>query len=398
MEYEYTLEQYQRVCAYIDLDAIISNMDNMHAALSEGTRMVAVIKTDGYGHGAVQIARELEQLDYVWGYAVATAEEAFILRQSDIQKPILILGYTFPYADERLISMDIRPAVFRMDQAKRLSEAAAAAGREIKIHIKVDTAMSRIGIRPDDTGIAFIREVMGLKGICVEGIFTHFARADEADKSALQAQLSRYRAFLGRVREQCPKEIPLKHCANSAGILEMREADMDLVRAGITLYGLWPSEEMRRDGVRLTPALSLKSTVVFVKEIEAGTPVSYGGTFVAQKRIKVATIPVGYGDGYPRSLSNKGEVLIRGRRARILGRVCMDQFMVDVTDIEGAAAGDEVTLIGRDGEDSITMEEIGAVSGRFNYELACDISKRVPRVYQKGGKVTAAKDYYDDLR
>lgn len=395
---EYALEQYQRVCAHIDLDAIISNMDNMHAALSEGTRMVAVIKTDGYGHGAVQIARELEQLGYVWGYAVATAEEAFILRQSEIQKPILILGYTFPYADERLISMDIRPTIFRMDQAQRLSKAAAAAGREVRIHIKVDTAMSRIGIRPDDTGIAFIREVMGLKGICVEGLFTHFARADEADKSALQAQLSRYRAFLGRVQEECPKEILLKHCANSAGILEMREADMDLVRAGITLYGLWPSEEMRRDGVRLTPALSLKSTVVFVKEIEAGTPVSYGGTFVAQKRIKVATIPVGYGDGYPRSLSNKGEVLIRGKRARILGRVCMDQFMVDVTDIEGAAAGDEVTLIGRDGEDSITMEEVGAVSGRFNYELACDISKRVPRVYRKGGKVTAAKDYYDDLR
>lgn len=395
---EYALEQYQRVCAHIDLDAIISNMDNMHAALSEGTRMAAVIKTDGYGHGAVQIARELEQIGYVWGYAVATAEEAFILRQSDIQKPILILGYTFPYADERLISMDIRPTVFRMDQAQRLSKAAAAAGREVRIHIKVDTAMSRIGIRPDDTGIAFIREVMGLKGICVEGIFTHFARADEADKSALQAQLSCYRAFLGRVREECPKEIPFKHCSNSAGILETREADMDLVRAGITLYGLWPSEEMRRDGVRLTPALSLKSTVVYVKEIEAGTPVSYGGTFVAQKRIKVATIPVGYGDGYPRSLSNKGEVLIRGRRARILGRVCMDQFMVDVTDIEGVAAGDEVTLIGRDGEDSISMEEVGAVSGRFNYELACDISKRVPRVYQKGGKVTATKDYYDDMR
>lgn len=392
------MEQYDRVCARVDLDAILSNVEQMKNNISKDSPILAVIKADGYGHGAVQIARELESVPYIYGYATATAEEAFILRHCNIKKPILILGYTFPYCYEELIREDIRPAVFRPDQAQELSKAAAALGKEVKVHIKVDTAMSRIGIRPDEEGVAFIQKVMELPGIMVEGIFTHFAKADEKDKGPVLKQLAVYKDFLAEVSEKCPRDIPLKHCANSAGIVEIPETDMNMVRAGIILYGLWPSREVKKDIVTLKPALSLKSHIVYIKEIEAGTAVSYGGTFVAPEKMKIATIPVGYADGYPRSLSNKGEVLIKGKRAKILGRVCMDQFMVDITGIDGVKTGDEVTLIGKDGEEELTMEYLGDVSGRFNYELACDISKRVPRVYYKNGKVVDTKDYYDDYR
>lgn len=392
------MEKYQRVCAFVDLTAMLGNMEHMHANIDQSTQMIAVIKTDGYGHGAVQLARQLEEVPYVWGYAVATAEEAFILRKCGMEKPILILGYTFPYSYEKMILQDIRPAVFRTDQLADFAQTAVRLGKEAKIHIKVDTAMSRIGIKPDDDGIAFVKQAMETEGIFVEGIFTHFARADEADKTAVTGQLARYQAFLARSGLECPKEIPLKHCSNSAGIIELKQANMNLVRAGITIYGLWPSEQVRKDIVQLSPVMSLKSHIVFLKTIDPGTPVSYGGTFVAERQMRVATIPVGYGDGYPRGLSGKGEVLIRGQRAKILGRVCMDQFMVDVTHIDGIQMGDEVTLIGADGADCITMEELGSISGRFNYELACDISKRVPRVYLKDGHIIDTKDYYEDYR
>ena len=210
-------------------------------------------------------------------------------------------------------------------------------------------------------------------------------------------QLEQYLEFVKLLKAQ-GVEIPWKHCSNSAGIVELPEANMDAVRAGIMLYGLWPSSEVSRDIVLLKPVLSLKSRIVFIKEVEAGTPVSYGGTYVTAGRMKIATIPVGYGDGYPRSLSGKGYVLIRGKKAPVLGRICMDQFMVGLENIPDAAEGDEVTLIGGDGELQITMEELGELSGRFNYELACDLGKRIPRVYIEGGRITATKDYYDDYR
>ena len=241
--------------------------------------------------------------------------------------------------------------------------------------------MSRIGISPDDAGLGFIRQVMELPGLEIEGIFTHFARADETDKSSAMGQFVRFGAFTERIRAELSLDIPLKHCANSAAIMELPETRMDLVRAGIALYGLWPSEEMDRSRISLRPLFRLYSHIVYVKTVPAGTPVSYGGTYVTKKKQRIATIPVGYGDGYPRGLSGKGDVLIRGRRAPVLGRVCMDQFMVDVTDIPEAKEGDLVTLIGRDGKEEITMEELGDISGRFNYELACDLGSRIPRVY-----------------
>ncbi len=388
------MKKYQRVCAEIDLDAVCYNMEQMHRNLSEKTKIIGVIKTDGYGHGAVPIGRELEQMDYVSGYAVATAEEAVILRKAGLQKPILILGYTFSYCYEELINYDIRPAVFREDMVAELAECAVRMGRTAKVHIKVDTGMSRIGIRPDKTGMAFVEKVLHTKGIELEGIFTHFARADETDKSSARMQLARMKKFVSDVEEQLGFHIPVKHCSNSAGIVELPEANMDAVRAGITIYGLWPSAEVSRNIVDLKPVLSLKSHVVYIKETDAGVPVSYGGTYVTPKKMRIATIPVGYGDGYPRSLSNKGYVLIRGRKAPIIGRVCMDQFMVSVDDIPDASEGDEVTLIGTDGAHCITMEELGDISGRFNYEFACGLGKRIPRVYIKNRQVTESKDYH----
>ncbi len=392
------MKNYQRVYAQIDLDAVCYNMEQMHNNLSDNTRMIGVIKTDGYGHGAVQIGRELEKMDYVFGYAVATAEEAMILRHAGLEKPILILGYTFPYCYEELIRYDIRPTVFREDSIAELSACARKIGRNAKIHVKVDTGMTRIGIRPDESGIAFVDKIIHTDGIELEGVFTHFARADEADKSSVKEQIRQIKRFMSDVEKKLDFHIPVKHCSNSAGIVELPEANMDVVRAGITLYGLWPSGEVSKDIVDLKPVLSLRSQIVYVKEVGAGVPISYGGTYVTSKKMRVATIPVGYGDGYPRGLSNKGYVLIRGRKAPILGRVCMDQFMVSVDDIPDAAEGDEVTLIGTDGEYRITMEELGELSGRFNYEFACGLGKRIPRVYLKNGQIIADKDYYDDYK
>lgn len=395
-------EEYQRVYAKVNLDAVRENMDNMKVHIAPETKMIGVIKTDGYGHGAIPIARELEPLDYMFGFAVATAEEAFILRRAGIRKPILILGFTFPYSYKQLIEQEIRITVFRRDTLSELSGAVkelSGEGKDVKakVHVKVDTGMSRIGIRPDEEGLSFVKQALLTEGIEIEGIFTHFARADEINKEAAYRQLAVFQDFIGRIEKETDYRVPVKHCSNSAGIIELPEANMDVVRAGITLYGLWPSEEVRKDIVALKPALSLYSHIVYVKEIDKGTAVSYGGTFTADKKMRIATIPVGYGDGYPRGLSGRGYVLIHGKKAPILGRVCMDQFMVDVSHIREASEGDLVTMIGKDGNEEITMEQLGNLSGRFNYELACSLGKRIPRIYEKGGKVLCTKDYYQDF-
>lgn len=392
------IEKYQRVYAAVNLDAVWNNMEQMHRNLSPGTKIIGVLKTDAYGHGAVQIAQELEKIDYVSGYATATFEEAMILRHTGLIKPILVLGYTFPYCYEDMIKYDIRPTVFRQDSIEQLSACACRAGRPVRVHVKVETGMNRLGINPDESGLRFLERILRTEGIILEGIFTHFARADEADKTATIRQLNLMHDFVEAAEQRTGYSIPVKHCSNSAGIVELPEANMDVVRAGITLYGLWPSEEVSRDIISLQPVLSLKSRIVSIKEVEEGTPVSYGGIYVTPHKMRIATIPVGYGDGYPRSLSGKGYVLIRGRKAPVLGRICMDQFMVGLENIPDAVEGDEVTLIGEEQGETITMEELGDLSGRFNYELACDLGKRIPRVYLKGGRITATKDYYDDYR
>ena len=372
---------YDRVWAQIDMDAVLFNMESMRANIREDVKIVAVLKTNGYGHGAVAIMKEMEKLPYVWGYAAATFEEAKELRENGAKKPILLLGYVFPYCYRELARLEIRPACFREDMLKELSAAAKEEGKSIRIHIALDTGMGRIGIRPDDEGLSFVRKAMNTPGLIVEGMFTHFAKADEEDHGPTHTQIALYAGFRGRIREELGLEIPLCHCSNSAGIIEFPEANMNLVRAGITLYGLWPSSEVSRTVVPLRPVMTLYSRIVYLKEAGPGVSVSYGGTYTTSaEKTRIATIPVGYGDGYPRSLSGKGYVLICGKKAPILGRVCMDQMMVDVTDIPDAREGSLVTLIGKDRGESITMEQLGDLSGRFNYELACNINRRVPRI------------------
>ena len=396
-ELQEKLESYQRVWAEVDLDAIWENMVHMKENIAEKTKILAVIKTDGYGHGGVPIAKMLEQLDFMFGYAAATYEEAHVLREAGVKKPILILGYTFPYCYEELIREEIRPAVYRRDTVEELVAAAAKVGQKAKVHIKVDTGMGRIGITPDEEGLEFVRFLMGHPELEVEGVFTHFAKSDETDKTSANHQLELFQNFIDRIQTELGLTIPVKHCSNSAAILEMPQANMDMVRAGITTYGLYPSEEVRKDIVPLRAAMSLYSHIVYCKTIHAGQSVSYGGLFTAQKDTRVATIPVGYGDGYPRSLSGKGYVLIRGKKAPILGRVCMDQFMVDISEIPGVMEGDKVTLLGVDGTERITAEELGELSGRFNYEFVCDLGKRIPRVYRQHGEITEVRDYFENF-
>ena len=392
------LEQYSRVCAHINLDAILHNLKAMQSYISADSKIMAVIKADAYGHGAVPIAWEMEELSYVYGYGVASVEEAMQLRNANIRKPILVLGYTFPYSYETLINQEITPTVFRSDVLHQLNEIAGRMNVKTPIHIKVDTGMTRIGIRPDEEGAAFVKEALSCENLIVEGIFTHFSKADEADKSFANRQLQSFLSFVNKCEEENHYKFKLVHCSNSAGILDMPEANLDLVRAGIILYGMWPSPEVNKEAVKLEPVLSLKSHIVYVKDVKAGIPVSYNGTYITDKATRIATIPVGYADGYPRNLSNSGTVIICGKRAPIIGRVCMDQFMVDVTHIPECKEGDEVTLIGCDGEECITVEELGDISGRFNYEFACEIGKRTPRVFFRHGKAFCAKDYYDDVK
>ena len=317
------MKKYERVKALVSLDAIAHNFEEMHKNVKEGTKIIAVIKADGYGHGARAIARLIQDYDYIWGFATATAEEALELRHAGITKPVLILGLVFEEYYEELAANDIRITISDLNTAAEYAKAGARIGKNVHIHLLLEK-----------------------RGV----------------------------------------HIPVRHCSNSAGIIRVPEANLNVVRAGITIYGIYPSEEVERDIVKLTPAMELKSHVSYVKNVERGTAVSYGGTFVTERFTRMATIPVGYADGYPRQLSNKGWVLIRGKKAPILGRVCMDQFMVDVTDIPEVKAGDEVTLMGRDGEEFISVETLGDLSGRFSYEFVCGISKRVPRVYIKDGK------------
>ena len=389
------MRPYSRVYATVNLDAVASNMRSMRDNLPASTLIMGSVKADGYGHGSVPVAKTIEP--YVFGYAVATIDEGIILRRHGINKTILILGVTHELQYEELLRYDIRTAMFQYEKAKKLSDLALKQGKKAVVHLALDTGMSRIGMKADREHAKEAAAIAALEGIEVEGLFTHFARADETDKSAYEEQYRRYKEFLGYLKELGVK-IPIRHCSNSAGIVESLESNhMDMVRAGIAIYGMYPSDEVDHNSVKLTPAMEIKSCITYIKEIEAGTAVSYGGTFVADHTMKVATIPVGYGDGYVRSLSGKGDVLIHGKRAAILGRICMDQFMVDVTDIPDVQEDDEVTLLGSDGAECITMEELAEKSGGFHYEMICDIGKRIPRVYLKDGKVVGTKDYFDDV-
>lgn len=388
------MKKYSRVCANIDLSAIEYNFEQMHSKLKADTKMIAVIKADGYGHGALPIAKLMEEKDYLWGYAVATPEEGFSLRNHGIQKPIILLGFAFPEHYEEMIEKEIRICVFKKETALLANELAAVGGKKARIHIAVDTGMSRIGFKTNEESVQIIKEISQMEHLELEGIFTHFARADEETVTPIHGPFERFCTFSKRLEEEAIA-ITYHHCSNSAALIRYPDANLDFVRAGISIYGLYPSDEMEQDTIHLKPAMSIHSHISYIKEVEAGDEISYGGTFKADAAMRVATVPVGYADGFPRQLSNKGYVLIHGKKAPILGRICMDQFMVDVTKIPEAKEYDEVLLAGRDGEHEISIEMLGNASGRFHYEFICDITKRVPRAYYYKGELVYQKDYFD---
>ncbi len=377
------MKENKRLQLQIDLDAIRFNMESMQKRLRRGTKMLAVVKADAYGHGAAVVSRELEDLEFLWGFAVATDEEAMTLRNSGIEKPILVLGYTFPESYEDIIANDIRPVIFKEDMARGLSEEAVRQGRRVYCHLAVETGMGRIGVEADESSVELVQEIAAMPNLVLEGIFTHFAKADQRDKIPTYEQIEKFNKYFELLHRE-GVDFWLRHSSNSAGILEIREANMDMVRAGISMYGLWPSRDVKHD-IELRPALALKSHIVYIKEVPPGYEVGYGGSWRSRRESRIATIPVGYGDGYPRALSNRGYVLIRGKRAPIAGRVCMDQMMVDITNIPDAEDYDEVTLIGRDGEEEITVESLANIYGGFNYEIVCCFTKRVPRIYYRDG-------------
>ena len=387
------MKKYSRVCAKIDLDSIAYNMEQMKKRIGGDSRLIAVIKTDGYGHGAVPIARMFEEVPYVWGYAVACLGEGIVLRKQGIRKPILVLGCVFPNEYEDMIENDIRAAVYTEEMAQQMSDTAVRLGRQVYFHIKIDTGMGRIGFPVKKESADAIARIGRLPNARIEAMFTHFAKADEKDKTYTLGQHEKF-LWMKEAMEKRKIEIPYYDCDNSAGIIDFPDMKHDLARAGISTYGMYPSDEVKKESVDLKPALRLVSHVSFVKDVEPGTAISYGGTFVSKEKMRVATIPVGYGDGYPRSLSNKGYVLIHGKRAPILGRVCMDQFMVDVTRIPETKFMDQVVLIGSDGDDRILVEDLASLSGRFNYEFVCCLGKRIPREYWRNGEIIEQTDCF----
>ena len=372
--------EYRRTAAKVDLEAVAHNVREIRKLLLPGTMLMTIIKADAYGHGAVRVARRLEREQLVDAYGVAIAEEGIALRIAGITRPILLLGYTAPQMYEKIILNRLMPTVFSLETARGLSDVCRELGMAVDIHIKIDTGMSRIGFIPSDQAADDILKISQLPGIRIKGIFSHFARADEKDKSSAYTQFRLFTAFADRIESSLGHKLT-RHIANSAAIMEMPDTHLDMVRAGIITYGMYPSKEVDRTKLDLKPALSWHSHVSFVKTVPAGTPVSYGATFVTTRETRLATVPVGYADGYPRSLSNKGRVLIRDQYAPILGRICMDQFMVDVTDIPGVATSDRVILVGRDDSNLIPIEEPAELSGSFNYEFACNIGRRVERTY-----------------
>ena len=363
----------------IDLDAISDNIDAIRE--KAGVPVMAVIKADAYGHGAVQVARLLKYKCAF--FCVSSILEALELRDAGLTTPILILGYTPVPAFPAAVSGEIRPAIFHEADAQALSQAAQKLGRIAKCHLAVDTGMSRIGFQVTEEDADACERIAKLPNLEIEGIFSHFATADSADLSRSYAQAEKFDTFVSMLKDR-GVNIPIRHLDNSAGLMNFRE-HYEMVRSGIITYGMYPSDEVDPGSLHLTPALSWHSRITHLKTLAPGREISYGGTYETKKELRVATIPVGCGDGYPRQLSNKGWVLIHGKKTPILGRVCMDQFMVDVTDIPEARQHDQVTLVGQDGDAFLPVETLSELSGRFNYEFVCCVGKRVPRVYYRKG-------------
>ena len=374
------MNRYLRCYAEISLEAIGHNIREVKKRLPEGVKLLGVVKANAYGHGAVPVASYLEnQVDY---FATATIEEAVELRENGISAPILILGYVSPSQYGDLVEYDITQTIDSYAQALALEKEAARQNRKAKAHLAVDTGMTRIGFQVTEHDADEAAKIADLPHIELEGMFTHFSCADQEDKTYCSMQMEKYDKMTALLAER-GVTIPLRHICNSAGIMEFDDHRFEMVRSGIITYGIYPSEEVKKERLDLIPALSWKSHVIHVKEVGPGIGVSYGATYVTEKPMtRIATVSAGYADGYPRALSNQGCVLIHGKKAPIIGRICMDQMMVDVTDIPDVQVEDVVTLVGTDGDETITIEEIANPAARFDYEMLRDISSRVTRVYK----------------
>ena len=374
----------------IDLDAVSANFRVIRE--KAGVPVMAVIKADAYGHGAIQVARQLQGECAFFG--VSSMLEAMELRQAGLTNPILVLGHTRVAAFPEAVKENIRPTIYRYEDALALSQEAVKQGKVAPCHLAVDTGMSRLGFQVTEESADICARIAQLPNLEMEGLFSHFATADCADLSKAKAQAERFDRFYEMLKN-CGVTVKLRHLDNSAGLMNF-DCHYDMVRSGIVTYGLYPSQEVNPEDLPLMPALTWHSRVTHVKLLPAGREISYGGTYVTQAPTMVATVPVGYADGYRRSLSGKFYVLIRGKRAPILGRVCMDQMMVDVTDIPDVQVNDRVVLVGTDGEEVITMEEIAQAADSFNYEMVCGISRRVPRFYHSDGQIVHQVHYLLD--
>ncbi len=376
--------EYQRVIAEINLDNIAYNIKQIKSIVNKDTKIMAIVKADGYGHGAVETAKTClyNGADFL---GTAMSDEGVELRKNNIFVPILILGYTIDSKLEEVVEYELTQTIFSFETAKKLSETAKRLGKTAYIHIKLDTGMGRIGFKPNDETIKTIVDISKLDNIKITGLFTHFATADEKDKSFTVLQFNRFKYVSDKLKELGFKDI-ICHVSNSGAILDMPELNLDMVRAGIIIYGLYPSDEVKKI-IDLKPAMSIKTHVSFVKQTEENTSISYARSYFTDKKTKIATIPVGYADGYSRLLSNKARVIINGCYAKQVGNICMDQFMTDVTEIENVKENDEVILMGKYNDLEITAEELASVQGTINYEFICGVGKRVPRVYIKNGEI-----------
>jgi len=371
-----------RTFARVDLDAVSHNLLQLQSCMKTGVKTMAVVKANAYGHGAVTVAKHIaDRVDY---FAVACMEEAVELRDGGIDKPILILGYTAPACFAELVRMDITATVYNLAEAETLSSAACAMGKKAAVHIAVDTGMGRIGVTPYQTGADTVKAISGLAGITLEGLFSHYACADCADKTDANQQTVLFDRFL-EMLEARGVQIPLKHICNSAGVMEL-DKQYDMCRLGIALYGLYPSEEVEKK-ISLIPAMEVISHVVHVKDVPQGFKIGYGHIYEAPAPRKIATVCIGYADGYNRCFTGKGYVLIRGRKAPVVGKVCMDQIMVDVTDIADVAVGDHAVILGKSENACISAEMLGEMSYSFNYEVVCNFMPRVTRSYYQDGKL-----------
>ncbi|MGE4214518.1 MAG: alanine racemase [Anaerotignaceae bacterium] len=376
---------YRRTVAEIDLDALDFNIKSIRKRVPIGTKILGTIKADGYGHGAIEVAEVLRQ-NGVEMFSVALLDEAIHLRKNGVKESILILGFTPAHCAEELVKYDIIQTISSFREAEAVSAAAVKLGKKAKIHIKIDTGMGRLGFFPCQKSVEEIVKIAQLDGIEIDGIFTHFAISDCTDKTFTSIQKGKFLSMIDEL-EKHGITIPHKHCANSAGIMDFDDLFLDLVRPGIILYGMYPSDEVIKENLLLKPAMCLKTQVSFIKEVDEATSIGYGRTYFANEKRKIATLPVGYADGFSRLLSNKGFVIIHGQKAPIVGRICMDQCMVDITEIEGVNIEDEVVLMGKMGNAEISADDIAKLIGTINYEVVCMVDKRVPRVYIKNGNV-----------